>query len=262
MVIPDGVPAIVEQDVFDRVQVRREKNKRAPAAAKADEPYLLTTKLFCGNCGQMMAGESGTSVTGQTYYYYKCSNAKRKKGCTKKAVKKGWIENLVVLQTMNMIMDADLLNRIAKRIVALQDEESYDLKLLEKQLAEAEKGVDNILNAIQAGIITASTKQRLTELEETKSQLEQQIIQEKIKKPMLTLEQIMFFLNQFKDTDINDEEQRQRLIDSFVNAVYVFDDKLVLTFNYRDGTKTINLAEIKSSDLLYMIVMQKRQGRL
>jgi len=249
VVIPDGVPAIVDQDMFNRVQVRRGKNKRAPAAAKADEPYLLTTKLFCGKCARMMAGESGTSVTGRTYYYYKCGNAKRKKGCTKKAVKKNWIENLVVQQTMNVVMDADLLNRIAEKLVTLQGEESYDLKLLEKQLAEAEKGVGNMLNAIQAGIITASTKQRLTELEETKSQLEQQIIQEKIKKPVLTLEQILFFLHQFKDTDVNDEEQRQRLIDSFVNAVYVFDDKIVLTFNYKDGTKTINLAEINSSDL-------------
>lgn len=109
-------------------------------------------------------------------------------------------------------MDVDLLNRIAGKLAALHGEEIYNLKLLEKQMAEAEKDVENMLNAIQAGIITASTKQRLTELEETKSQLEQQIIEEKIKKPVLTLEQIMFFLNQFKDTDINDEEQRKRLI--------------------------------------------------
>lgn len=249
VVIPGGVPAIVEQDIFDRVQVRRGKNKRAPAAAKADEPYWLTTKLFCGNCGTMMAGESGTSVTGRTYYYYKCSHAKRKKGCTKKAVKKSWIENLVVQQTMKIIMDEDLLNRIAARLVAVQGEENYDLKLLEKQLTETEKGVENMLNAIQAGIITASTKQRLAELEENKAQLEQQIIQEKIKKPVLSLEQISFFLHQFKNTDVNNDEQRQRLIDSFVNAVYVFDDKIVLTFNYRDSTKTVNLSDINSSDL-------------
>ena len=68
-VIPDGVPAIVPQEIFDRVQMRREKNKRAPAAAKADDKFLLTTKLFCGKCGQMMVGDSGTSHTGTTHYY-------------------------------------------------------------------------------------------------------------------------------------------------------------------------------------------------
>ena len=44
------------------------KNKRAPACGKADEEYLLTTKLFCGKCGALMFGESGTSATGRTYY--------------------------------------------------------------------------------------------------------------------------------------------------------------------------------------------------
>ena len=56
---------------FDRVQKRLDKNKRAPACGKADEEYLLTTKLFCGKCGALMFGESGTSATGRTYYYYK-----------------------------------------------------------------------------------------------------------------------------------------------------------------------------------------------
>ena len=60
------------------------KNKRAPACGKADEEYLLTTKLFCGKCGALMFGESGTSATGRTYYYYKCANVKRRKGCSKK----------------------------------------------------------------------------------------------------------------------------------------------------------------------------------
>ncbi|MEI3552223.1 MAG: hypothetical protein V8Q17_06585 [Acutalibacteraceae bacterium] len=34
-----------------------EKNKRTPARAKAEEEYLLTTKLFYGHCGRMMIGE-------------------------------------------------------------------------------------------------------------------------------------------------------------------------------------------------------------
>ena len=71
IVVPDAIPAIVPKDLFDRVQKRLDKNKRAPACGKADEEYLLTTKLFCGKCGALMFGESGTSATGRTYYYYK-----------------------------------------------------------------------------------------------------------------------------------------------------------------------------------------------
>ena len=100
------------------------------------------------------------------------------------------------------------------------------------------------------GIITASTKQRLADLEEQKAQLEQQILVEQIKNPALSREQIAFFLDQYKKTDVNDEAQRQRLIDCFVNAVFVYDDKIVLTFNYKDGTKTISLDDVNSSDIV------------
>lgn len=248
-IIPNGIPAIVPQEIFDRAQARREKNKHAPAAAKARENYLLTTKLFCGKCGRMMAGESGTSNTGKVHHYYKCGNVKYKKGCSKKSVKKDWIENIVVQQTMLMVMDDSLMERITDRLVQIQGEESYDLKILEKQLSEVDQGIENMLNAIQAGIITASTKQRLAKLEDQKSQLEQQILQERIKRPVLSREQIRCFLYQFKKTDVKDEAQRQQLIDSFVNAVYLYDDKIVLTFNYKDGTKTVSLDEVNSSDL-------------
>ena len=81
IVTPGGVPAIVDQDLFDRVQQRFEQNRIAHGRpAKEDVSYLLTTKLFCGKCGTLMGGESGTSHMGNTYYYYKCGNAKRHGG--------------------------------------------------------------------------------------------------------------------------------------------------------------------------------------
>ncbi len=49
-----------------------------------------------------------------------------------------------------------------------------------------------MLNAIQAGIFTPSTKQRLDESEESKSQFEISILEEEMHKPMLTREQIAF----------------------------------------------------------------------
>ena len=248
VVIPGGIPAIVPEDVFNRVQARMEKNKHRPAAAKAKENYLLTTKLFCGKCGKIMFGESGQH-RGKTYRYYKCASAKKKTGCTKKAVKKDWIENLVVQQTMLVVMDKPLMERLTDRLMELQGEESYDLKLLEQQKHEAEQGIENMINAIQAGIITPSTKQRLTELESEKSRLEKCILKERLEHPRLEREQINFFLEQFKKTDVQNEEQRQRLIDCFVNAVFVYDDKIILTFNYKNSTKTIKLSDIKNSDL-------------
>lgn len=106
-----------------------------------------------------------------------------------------------------------------------------------------------MLNVIQQGLFTSSTKHRLEELEAAKERLTVSILQEELKKPHLTKEQILFFLNRFRAIDISKPEQRQHLIDSFVNAVYVYDDKIILTFNYKDGTEAITLDDIKGSDL-------------
>ena len=83
-VIPNAIPAIIDPDCFDAVQRRCEIHRQAPAHNKADVHYLLTTKLFCGKCGTMMAGESGRSHTGTIHYYYKCGTRKRsgKEACS------------------------------------------------------------------------------------------------------------------------------------------------------------------------------------
>ena len=150
---------------------------------------------------------------------------------------------------MKAIMNDEVMERLIDTLMELQKKESTDLPLLKKQLAETEKGINNMLNAIQAGIFTPSTKQRLDELEETKSQLEVSILQEEMHKPLLTREQIAFFIYRFRKFDVTKREQRQRLIDSFVNAVYLYEDKIILIFNYKDGSKTITLAEVEGSDL-------------
>jgi DNA invertase Pin-like site-specific DNA recombinase len=249
VVVPGGVPQIIPQDLFDRVQKRMEKNRRAPARHKAEDDYLLTTKLHCGKCGSFMVGESGRSHTSRVYHYYKCANAKKGNGCKKKAAKKNWIEDLVVNETMQMIMNDAVLNDLADKVVDILSRENIQLPLLKKQLADTDRGIDNLLNAIQQGVLTPSTKRRMDELEERKGQLEIAILQEQIQAPVLTREQILYWLHKFRGIDASDKDSRQKLIDCFVNAVYLYDDKVALTFNYKDGTKHISLEEIQGSDL-------------
>lgn len=134
----------------------------------------------------------------------------------------------------------------AKQILAI-NAESTTLPILRKQLAEIEKGIDNIVNAIQAGIFSNSTKQRLDELEAEKSELSVQILKEEISKPTITKEEILYYLTKYRKLNMKQLDHRRRLIDSFVNAIYLFDDYLVITFNYKEGTKTITFAEIEEA---------------
>lgn len=247
---PDGIPAIISAELFEQVQNRLNKNKKAPARHKAkEEQYLLTTKLFCGRCGAFMVGESGTSHTKKIHQYYKCVTAKKHKACKKKAIKKDYIEAVVINKTMALLADDNVIQKIVNTVMEIQKRENVQLPILKKQLADTEKSIENLLNAIQQGILTTSTKERLEKLEDTKDQLEISIAKEELQKPKVTEDNLIVWLHKFRGIDVNNLEHRQQLVDRFVNAVYVYDDYITFTYNYREGTEQITFEEIESSDL-------------
>ena len=248
IVMPDSIPAIVDKDLFEEVQQKIKKNSRAPARHKAEDDYLLTTKLFCGMCGAMMFGECGTGRNKVVHHYYKCATAKRFKTCKKKTVRKEWLEDLVVAETMKLIQDDAVIDAIVAEVMELQDQENTTLPLLEKQMREVENGIENMLNAIQAGVLTNSTKSRLEKLEAQQKELEVRIAEEKIARPRLSENQVRFWLTRFRKLDPNVKSHRETLINTFVNAVYLYDEKVLITFNYKDGTKTITFDEIAAKD--------------
>ena len=100
-----------------------------------------------------------------------------------------------------------------------------------------------MLNAIQAGILTSSTKERLEQLEETKRELEARIAEEKLAKPKIKEEFIRFWLMRFRKLDMSLKDQRQALVDTFINSIYLYDDKVLIAFNYKEGTQTITFEE-------------------
>lgn len=246
-VTPNAIPALVSDELFNRVQERLAKNKKAPARHKAEDDYILTLKLFCGKCGAHMFGECGTG-TSKVYRYYKCARAKKGKLCDKKTVKKEWIEDIAVKKALEILNNDELVDFLADRIFALQGEENPRLPILNEQLADTEKRIGNLLNAIEQGIISDSTKDRLAQLEDKKKELEITILQEKIKKPFLTKEQIIFGIEKYKKLDLSTREGKQRLIDGFINAIYLNDNEITFTYNYKDGTETISLSELSSAN--------------
>jgi stalled ribosome alternative rescue factor ArfA len=245
-VIPNAFEPIVTQTLFDEVQRRLEKNKTGAGKYKAKQLYLLADKLFDGKCGGKMVGECGRGKKGVTYYYYKCAAAKRRV-CDKKSVPKQPIEDAVIHHTMLMLQDEPLIDQIVDTIFAMQGQQSTMLPLLTQQLAETEKAIGNMLNAIQRGIITDGTKQRLEELEQSKKDTELAILQEQIAAPTLTKEQIRFWIDRWREVDTADEKERKKLIDVFVNAVYHYDTEVIILFNHKDGEKTVTLDQVSAS---------------
>ena len=263
IVTPGGIPAIVDQDLFDRVQQRFEQNRIAHGRpAKEDVSYLLTTKLFCGKCGTLMGGESGTSHMGNTYYYYKCGNAKRhgKAHCDLKAIRKEPLERFVVDTAIKVIFSDEIIERLIDLVMEAQQKENTRLPVLKDQLRDTEKRLANLLEAIEQGILTPTTKQRLDELEARKEALNTSILEEELKKPVLTREWLRFWFEKFRKGDMRDMEHQRQIIDTFVNSVYVFDDRVVLNFNFTDDSKTISREEVLGSSAVDNAPPKKHEG--
>ena len=126
--------------------------------------------------------------------------------------------------------------------------------------------IQHMLNAIQAGILISSTKERLEQLEENKRELEARIAEEKLAKPKIKEEFIRFWLMRFRKLDMSLKDQRQALVDTFINSIYLYDDKVLITFNYKEGTQTITFEEAakvaskgNGSDLDCLAAPQERQ---
>ena len=248
---PGGMPAIVSQADFEEAQ--RMKKKTARHVEQGVTDYLLTGKAFCGCCGSSMVGDSGTSKTGARHYYYSCLERKRRTGCTKKSVKKEWLENVVVSFVLDHVLCDEEIGKIADAVMALQAEEAKTspLSAMEAEYAEVKKKIDNINNAIAAGIWNSSTSSMLKELEDQAEDLRVSVETLRYSQTqLLDRDRVLFFLHRFTSGDRNDPLLRRSIIETFINAVYVFDDHLKIIINNVEGNNRIPLSDLppESSD--------------
>ena len=241
-----GIPAIIEKELFESVQKKLDKSESARAHKKGDVEYLLTTKIYCGLCGKAMIGESGTGRHGGKFYYYTCVGRKRDRICKKKPVKKDWIENLVINETIRLVLRDDIIAEIADGVMAYQARERDQtvLNSLRVELNDVERAIKNLLSAIEQGIITPSTKSRLEDLEDEKGRLQNGIAEESMARPLVDRDQVVFFLERFRKGDADDPVYRQTLVDVFVNSVYVYDGKIVITYNYSGEHNKVTLEQV------------------
>lgn len=182
------------------------------------------------------------------YHYYKCATAKKKRmECDLKPAKKAWLEDLVVSETVKLLQDDKIIDAVVSRVMEMQAKESEEMPLLEARLKETEESIDNLLKAIEMGVIAKSTKERLEALETEKAELESQIALEKLKQPTLTEEFVRYWLERFRGIDTTNIAHRKLLIDVFLNTVFLYNDKVVITFNYKEDTETVNFCDIEAA---------------
>ena len=249
IVIPDGIPRIIDDELFEKANSMMTKNSAAPARNRTVN-YLLTGKLFCGRCGEQMSGDCGTSRNGSVKRYYTCCARKNARGCKLKSVGKDEIENRVISALTNILYDDDLLETIAAAAVEYQKETEKEspLPALRAAWKDVSRREENLMRAIElGGIEFTEIRDRLIAVKAEKKQIEEQIACEELNNRAVTADQILFFLHRLRADDPTDEAYRQTLIDTFINKIFVFDDKIKIFLNYTaDGSAAS--AEITLSD--------------
>ena len=238
-----GMPALIDRATFDKVQEMLKVNRRAPSRVWSRAEYLLTDKLFCGHCGAPMAGVSGHGHTGVKHNYYTCLNRKRKKSCTKKSVRQDVLEPLVLKSIRNLLQDDATLKYIADRVWAeyeRSDTSGDTIRALDRQIADVDRALSNVMKAIEMGIINEMTKARMDELTEQKQALSAARADAGLARGFkLTRNMILYFLRKMAAMDISDRDSQKRLIKTFVNAIYLYDDHFDIAFNYTENGKVI-----------------------
>ena len=142
-----------------------------------------------------------------------------------------------------------VIDLLADKLLEYQSKENTRLPVLQAELKEVKRRIDNLVAAIEQGILTPATKARMEELEQQREALETGILQEQIEKPPITREQILFWFDQFRHGDPADIAFQEKVIDCFVNSIYLFDDRIVVNFNYQESGRKVSLEEVLSSFL-------------
>ena len=190
-----------------------------------------------------MTGVKGTSHTGAAYYYYKCNNAKKKQ-CDKKAVQKDYIEDLVIAECRKQLTPANI-DKIAHEVVALceREKDNTNLRRIEKLMRENERKQRNLMSAVAECDIDSVRKSLYVEISRLNTELDtlkNEYAIEQAGAVSLTITEVKFFLTQLRKGRADDISYRKTLINVFVNAIYLYDDKLVIFFNSGDKPVTID----------------------
>lgn len=255
---PNIIPRIIDDETFYRVQEKLKKNKHSSSRAKLDVQYLLTTKLFCGTCGEMMVGTSGTSGNGVTHYYYGCKN-KLKHKCNRKNIKKDYIEDLVVNLARRELTD-DNINEMATAVykTAYETQDSTKVKRLQREILNLQNARDNLFDSLKICYddnVKQSIFEEISKIEEQKTQLQNRIKEEESNMFIVSEKEIKYFLKNLQKGNKDDLKYRQMLINVLIYKVYIYDDNITIIYN--SNGKPIETKIPKQKELEKMFQVQK-----
>ena len=249
-------PQIIPIPLFERVQKMMEHNKLGANSRNTD--FVLKGKLYCGLCGMKINGDSGTSHTGVKKFYYTCSNKKRFRKCNKTSIKKDEMEQMVFDYTFKMFDSPETISKIADEIIQLHNQmtkEQSILHLLNEERAKLQKSLNNLMIAIEEGVLTPTTKARVNELEALIAETDMKIFVEQSKlERTLKKDDVEKYIIEGLQGD------GKALIESLIDKVVLYEDKIEITYKYTNNNPDDFHKEVHRDFLLYGLEIKITQS--
>ncbi len=230
------IPAIIDENTFYACNDIMDKHKHKQRTIELVAPYILSGKIYCGICGSQMTAEKGTSKTGKVYKYYKCARKKKNtKNCPSESYPRQAMEDIIFKTTIEDVLQPETIDEIAKIVVEKFNSEITDntaIQMLNKSIKEITRSLNAIMTAIESGILTKTTKERLLALEEQKEELEAKLANEESNqiKP-LKYEDVKAFITYFANKKYSNNEEKNEFFNIFINRVIVNEDNIVILYN-------------------------------
>ena len=229
-------PQIIDKALFNKVQEKLNKNKYfAGGTATAREPYLLTGKLFCGECGTEMVSDGGTGRLGKKHQYYACKK-KKKAECIKSRENKDRLERRVVFDVLDYMKDQKIINDLAERLVEHYNDRTSETEMkslttkIQRTQDEVEKLTTKFIEA-ESKLLKASIEKRMTELETYLNDLETQKSQIELEKGNQTSkDDIIDFIEFLLDGNPNSKDFQKSVIDNLIYKVYIVNGQTLVLF--------------------------------
>lgn len=236
LVLKNCVPAIIDMDLWHKVQARHAENK-LPKPRKTKRLYSLTGKIICAKCGGHMFGTyKGDKRSDNWHYaYYHCANKKIKGTCNALNVRKDQIDAYCLSEIKKHILNEEAMRSIAAQISTAAGNSAEDMQAEREKLSKRKEKIEGILQKIRRDVyeekITEAQgdadsgyyKQELLEVENALISLQTAL------QGAISPEAVYLYLSELLTLHgSNNDELIKNLFDKLIEKIVVHDDRIEL----------------------------------
>lgn len=225
--VPGGIPAIIDMESWDKLQMINNKGKDIGGHNKAKNTYLASGLCFCGKCGgKMVIANGGKNRNGSYWRAYRCKN-KCVPGIEYRKMDSG-----IIAYLKEIASDPGFINHILGILDQFESMQNSDaneeLEPLRAQLRELENSKGNLIAYISkcGADAPASLLSEIKRNDAETALLRKKISDAEMRKLVFNRAGIIDRIKRIIDIETLSDADKKSLVHSLVERVTVHEDTI------------------------------------